>query len=264
MEGRAALATAFGTFKYMVLYSMIQFFGVIILYSVSSSFSNNQFIYSDLGLNLPLVFSMTLSGASNKLVLKRPLGRLVHPLFIGGIVLQVVLVIGFELIAFFCITKTSWYKPKELFTPDDDIYLLCYENTAVTTVSFYLYIWLSFVCLKGPPYRSPFYYNYVYGIVCSLAIGITLYVTIYPEQSILDIISFVEAPQAEHPVLLIGIALVHLILALVLERLVESKFAKKFTDWVRRKNEPRNIYKHILKELHENHEWPPQQQITFF
>lgn len=33
-EGRAALVTSFGTFKYMALYSIVQFVSVIILYSV--------------------------------------------------------------------------------------------------------------------------------------------------------------------------------------------------------------------------------------
>ena len=35
-EGRAALVTSFGVFKYMALYSMIQFVSVMILYTVSS------------------------------------------------------------------------------------------------------------------------------------------------------------------------------------------------------------------------------------
>ena len=35
-EGRAALVTSFGCFKYMALYSFIQFISVIILYTVSA------------------------------------------------------------------------------------------------------------------------------------------------------------------------------------------------------------------------------------
>jgi P-type E1-E2 ATPase len=34
-EGRCALVTSFGVFKYMALYSLIQFFTVLILYRVS-------------------------------------------------------------------------------------------------------------------------------------------------------------------------------------------------------------------------------------
>jgi len=36
-EGRAALVTSFGVFKYMALYSMIQFVSLLILYTVSLS-----------------------------------------------------------------------------------------------------------------------------------------------------------------------------------------------------------------------------------
>ena len=38
-EGRAALVTSFGVFKYMALYSMIQFVSVMILYTVSVHFT---------------------------------------------------------------------------------------------------------------------------------------------------------------------------------------------------------------------------------
>ena len=33
-EGRAALVTSFGVFKYMAMYSIVQFVSVLILYSV--------------------------------------------------------------------------------------------------------------------------------------------------------------------------------------------------------------------------------------
>jgi len=36
-EGRCSLVTSFGIFKYMALYSMVQFISVLILYAVSQS-----------------------------------------------------------------------------------------------------------------------------------------------------------------------------------------------------------------------------------
>lgn len=38
LEGRCALSTSFAIFKYMALYSLIQFFSILILYNVSISF----------------------------------------------------------------------------------------------------------------------------------------------------------------------------------------------------------------------------------
>ena len=53
-EGRAALTTTFQAFKFIELYSMIQFFSVTMLYLESSNLSDNQFLYIDIGVLVPL------------------------------------------------------------------------------------------------------------------------------------------------------------------------------------------------------------------
>merc|ERR1719474_1539992 len=47
-EGRAALVTSFGIFKYMAVYSITQFVSVMILYEIYSNLSDSQFLYIDL------------------------------------------------------------------------------------------------------------------------------------------------------------------------------------------------------------------------
>lgn len=57
-EGRAALVTSFSCFKYMSLYSAIQFTSVSILYKSASNLGDFQFLFIDLFLILPIaVFS---------------------------------------------------------------------------------------------------------------------------------------------------------------------------------------------------------------
>jgi hypothetical protein len=57
-EGRAALVTSFSCFKYMSLYSAIQFTSVSILYKSGSNLGDFQFLFIDLLLILPIaVFS---------------------------------------------------------------------------------------------------------------------------------------------------------------------------------------------------------------
>jgi cation-transporting P-type ATPase 13A2 len=59
-EGRAALVTSFCCFKYMALYSLIQFTSVSLLYSLAQNISDFQFMYIDLALIIPIaVFSIT-------------------------------------------------------------------------------------------------------------------------------------------------------------------------------------------------------------
>ena len=47
-EGRAALITSFGIFKYMAAYSLTQYSSVIILYEIDSNLTDLQYLYIDL------------------------------------------------------------------------------------------------------------------------------------------------------------------------------------------------------------------------
>jgi cation-transporting ATPase 13A3/4/5 len=58
-EGRAALVTSFSCFKYMALYSFIQFTSVTTLYTLQSSISDPQFLYIDMAIILPLAITST-------------------------------------------------------------------------------------------------------------------------------------------------------------------------------------------------------------
>lgn len=66
-EGRAALVTSFCMFKYMALYSMIQYVGVLLLYWETNSLSNYQFLFQDLaittliGITMPAYCKMKVS-----------------------------------------------------------------------------------------------------------------------------------------------------------------------------------------------------------
>lgn len=57
-EGRCALTTSFQCFKFIEMYSMIQFLSVIMLYSMGSRLSDSQFLYIDLFMIIPLSIFM--------------------------------------------------------------------------------------------------------------------------------------------------------------------------------------------------------------
>ena len=71
-EGRAALATTFQAFKFIELYSMIQFFSVTMLYAVGSNLSDNQFLYIDIMVLVPLCIFQAWTGASDQLTKHLP------------------------------------------------------------------------------------------------------------------------------------------------------------------------------------------------
>ena len=64
-EGRAALVTSFSCFKYMALYSLIQFISISLLYPMLSSLGDWQFLYIDLFLIVPIAVFSTNSPLAN-------------------------------------------------------------------------------------------------------------------------------------------------------------------------------------------------------
>lgn len=71
-EGRAALTTTFQAFKFIELYSMIQFFTVSLLYLESSNLYDNEFLYIDLCVLVPLCIFQSRTGAYSKLTSQLP------------------------------------------------------------------------------------------------------------------------------------------------------------------------------------------------
>jgi magnesium-transporting ATPase (P-type) len=72
LEGRCALATTFSLFKFMLMYSIIQFAGILLCYTGLSLFSDRQFLWVDMFCILPLSITLGLTPPVNKLVPQRP------------------------------------------------------------------------------------------------------------------------------------------------------------------------------------------------
>nr|CAD7459797.1 unnamed protein product [Timema tahoe] len=84
LEGRCALVTSFGVFKFMALYSLIQFISVLLLYMHGTMLGNVQFLYIDLVITTTLAVVMGRTGPTSKLVPQRPLGSLVAAVNLKG------------------------------------------------------------------------------------------------------------------------------------------------------------------------------------
>ncbi|MGL4948142.1 MAG: HAD-IC family P-type ATPase, partial [Mycoplasma sp.] len=66
-EGKASLVTSIQTFKYMMMYSFIQFFSVTLLMIYQSYLSDSQFLVSDIFIIFPLAFFIAQTGSYEKL-----------------------------------------------------------------------------------------------------------------------------------------------------------------------------------------------------
>ncbi|XP_022208054.2 probable cation-transporting ATPase 13A3 isoform X2 [Nilaparvata lugens] len=110
-ECRAALVTSFGVFKFMVLYSLTEFLSTIILYSIDSNLTQNQFLFIDICLSLNFALSFGRNPAySGQLVAAVPLTSVFSTIALTSITMQVVIMLAFQCLSFYlenidCIRK---------------------------------------------------------------------------------------------------------------------------------------------------------------
>ena len=76
IEGKASLVTSFQSFKFIIMYSLIQFTSTTILNVSNSYLTDNQFLVSDLFMIVPLTFLMSWVESDNKLTKDIPVSSL--------------------------------------------------------------------------------------------------------------------------------------------------------------------------------------------
>ncbi len=117
-EGRCALVTSFGMFKYMAAYSLTQFTSVLILYSIESNLTDLQFLYIDLFLITTFAFFFGLTEADEgPLAPRPPMKSLISLTPIMSILLQLVVIIAFQTGSFFYVQEQSWFVPFDYENP---------------------------------------------------------------------------------------------------------------------------------------------------
>ncbi len=100
-EGRAALVTSIQCFKYIAMYSMIQFFSVSLLYWIGSNLSDWQYLYIDLIILLPISITMGYTEAYEHLTHHIPTGALISVSVLVSIFGHVVLQAAIQITIYF-------------------------------------------------------------------------------------------------------------------------------------------------------------------
>ena len=111
-EGKSALVTCIQTFKYIILYSLIQFISCTVLMFYNSYLSNWEFMASDLFLITPLAFLIPLAPSYHKLTYHQPVSSLFSFSILFSMFLQIIVVIGFQILA---AILTSHFFPENIF-----------------------------------------------------------------------------------------------------------------------------------------------------
>lgn len=177
-EGRAALVTSFSCFKYMSLYSAIQFTSVSFLYASASNLGDFQFLFIDLLLILPIAIFMGWSGPYSILSRKRPTASLVSRKVLTPLLGQIAICIVIQAIGFEYVQRQPWFEPPVLDKNKSNSHNS--ENTTLFLLSCYQYILSAIVLSVGPPFRQRMGQNVPFVITMVVTLLATTYMLFDP------------------------------------------------------------------------------------
>uniref|UniRef100_H2ZW02 Cation-transporting ATPase n=1 Tax=Latimeria chalumnae TaxID=7897 RepID=H2ZW02_LATCH len=287
-EGRAALVTSFCVFKYMALYSMIQYIGVLLLYWQLNNFGDYQFFFQDLIITTVISVTINLNHAYPKLVPYRPLVRLISPPLLLSVAFNIVLSLAMQTFGFLAVQQQQWYSqdihsacmavPQNLngslisgnvsvdvnvtgnatedSEEEDMSEYSSYENTTVWLLSLMNCIIAAFVFSKGKLFRKPIYTNYIFVLVLMAQLGVCLFFLFADIKNLYEGMDLVCTPTIWRVYILIML-LINLAISLIVEEtIIENRrlwnFMKKCF-----KIQPTSSYKKLRGIVLRDSSWPP-------
>ncbi|EJD52718.1 Ca-transporting ATPase [Auricularia subglabra TFB-10046 SS5] len=194
-EGRAALVTSFSCFKYMALYSLIQFTTITLLYSFASSLGDFQFLYIDLFIIIPIAIAMGRTLPYDRIHPKRPTASLVSRKVLVSIVGQIVITSAVQFWAFFWTRTQEWYEPPPAEGVNGKLETTNYENTVLFLVSCFQYILVAAVFSIGPPYRKPMWSNGWLMLAILILSAFSTLLLLSPPQSMVVLLELMPLPR---------------------------------------------------------------------
>ncbi|XP_056354289.1 LOW QUALITY PROTEIN: probable cation-transporting ATPase 13A4 [Oenanthe melanoleuca] len=287
-EGRAALVTSFCMFKYMALYSTIQYLGVLLLYWQLNSFGNYQFLFQDLAITTVIGVTMSFTGAYPKLVPYRPPSQLISPPLLLSVVLNILFSLSMQIFGFVVVQEQPWYSKTDIhsaclpvdshemnssFSPalhglrdgaheQTDNGFKSYENTTVWLLSTINCLIVALVFSKGKPFRQPIYTNYVFVLVLIGQLGICLFLMFADIDDLYSKMDLVCTPTTWRISMLVMLAVTLAVSFLAEEAVIENRplwllLKKTF------RYHSKSHYKRLQHVLEQDSAWPPLNE-TFF
>ncbi|KAI1339008.1 hypothetical protein F5Y15DRAFT_89450 [Xylariaceae sp. FL0016] len=248
-EGRAALVTSFSCFKYMSIYSAIQFTSVSFLYASASNLGDFQFLFIDVLLILPIAIFMGWSGPSPVLSKKRPTADLVSRKVLTPLLGQMAICILIQTAAWLIVREQDWYIPPHV-NPDKSN-IKNSQNTALFLVSCFEYIFIGVVLSAGRPFRQPMTQNWPFMGTIVAALAITAYMVFAPAHRVRKFMQLTKiSPSFKVTLLVLGV--IYFLFAYTAENYVFGGLAKtigKAKVAISGKKKKRKEYKLIAEKM---------------
>ncbi|XP_061113654.1 cation-transporting ATPase 13A2 isoform X2 [Conger conger] len=257
-EGRCSLVTSFSLFKYMALYSLIQFSSVLILYTVKTNLSDLQFLFFDLVLVTMLAIVMGRGGPSKVLHPQRPPSSLFSMAVLASLLLHTSLLILGQVAALLVTEAQDWFVPlNSTLAGADNLPNL--EDTGVFAVSGFQYIIMAVVMTKGHPFKKHFCSNVVFVCVLLVLSGLMCWLVLYPAPFIRRVLLLCDVSDMNYKLLLVALAALNLFTCYLLEVLIDNGMLNCLRK-LKGQRQSKKQYKRLDAFLSDSPNWPPLDQ----
>ena len=176
-EGKCSLTTSIQTFKYMMLYSMIQFICVTLMMIYITYLSDFQFLVSDLFIIFPLEWFLAMTKPYYKLTHHYPISSLISFPVMTSILVHSLIVFVFQFGGYH-ILKNHYDWENICDFDDNDAPLPCHENTIYFLLSLFQYLGLAIAFFVSKPFRQRLYTNWLLMIYLAGAYFYSIWITI--------------------------------------------------------------------------------------
>uniref|UniRef100_A0A8B9TCV0 Polyamine-transporting ATPase 13A3 n=1 Tax=Anas platyrhynchos TaxID=8839 RepID=A0A8B9TCV0_ANAPL len=276
-EGRAALITSFCVFKFMALYSIIQYISVTLLYSILSNLGDFQFLFIDLAIILVVVFTMSLNPAWKELVARRPPSGLISGPLLCSVLSQIIICLAFQIFGFFWVKQhvkclccsacntldaTNSSSAHDGNETEDEHNIKNYENTTLFFISSFQYLIVAIVFSKGKPFRQPCYKNFLFVTSVIVLYVFIFFIMLHPVESIDTFLELVCVPYDWRLKILLIVVINAAVSVLTEEAVDRCGVCFLSSLFGCRKKAPKAKYMHLAQELMVDPEWPPKPRTT--
>uniref|UniRef100_A0A672JSV6 Succinate dehydrogenase [ubiquinone] iron-sulfur subunit, mitochondrial-like n=1 Tax=Sinocyclocheilus grahami TaxID=75366 RepID=A0A672JSV6_SINGR len=257
-EGRCSLVTSFSLFKYMALYSLIQFASVLILYTEKTNLGDLQFLFFDLVLVTVLAIVMGRGGPSDELHPQRPAASLLSLPVLSSLLLHTVLSI--QLLFYNSVTVFRYVPLNSTVTGAANLPNM--EDTSIFALSGFQYIIMSIVITKGYPYKKPLYYNFFFVGALLVFFALMSGLVLFRHTIIHQLLQLYDINDMNYKLLLVAVAALNFFICYMLEILID-RGALNCLHNLRGKHKSKKQYKRLDVQLAETPSWPPLNQPLF-
>ncbi|KAM9225112.1 LOW QUALITY PROTEIN: putative cation-transporting ATPase 13A5 [Dugong dugon] len=285
-EGRAALVSSFGVFKYLTMYGIIQFIGTSLLYWQLQLFGNYQYLMQDVAITLMVCLTMSSTQAYPKLAPYRPAGQLLSPPLLLSVILNSCFTCIVQICAFLFVKQQPWYfevyRCSECFLDNQMDFsvnvslgrnwtgnatltpgsILSFESTTLWPITTINCITVAFIFSKGNPFRKPIYTNYIFSFLLLSALSFTIFILFSDFQDIYRGMEFIPTITSWRVLILVA-ALIQFCVAFF----VEDAILQNRELWLLIKKEfgvySKSQYRNWQKKLTEDSTWPPTNRTVY-